>query len=728
MIFLILNLIAFAFTLKLAFRTDKKIEALKYSTDLVNLTLFLGIVFLSSAAMVALSLWGPTQLTLFSGRITIALFACYSVAASSYMVEFPRSAKKRSSVLLQLLKWGLFIFAFYLVFFAKGSILALGMNDKKFIFRSGFIFRGELRRAFHYTWFDLISKLYIYAVPCFLLLLAAIKAENTDEKLLRQKRIITILGVPLSWLTWYYIQWANEYQSFVMVLFPFTFLPQIILFSYGNSLETLWTPLSFIKSAARVTLRYIIPAALGGLLFVALEEVYRLNFPLFLILYVAGVALITYSWYYLDRLIQSKDFLRDNNYSAEFEKAITSINYNDDPQSITSHVYKTFQRYLDSSSITLLTDSGTENGVESVYSSKGENYAFSVDPSVFDTLLNLNHPVVFREWLMQNSSVSNIRSYALDLLNKTESDAFILLNEGRQVIAILTLGKKRNGNMYSAYDYEVLNKFYSNIFVIGYYVKNIMNEALVGTVNREIRMSDQIITSIQENMDFIKNPKADTGYLMVPAHNIGGEFVDMIRLNDQRYIFIIGAFNGKGIAASMNMVILKSIIRTFLAETTDFKLLVEKVNTFIRESLPKGSFFAGIFGLIDFASDTLYYINCGAPALFMYTKTYNNIIEIQGAGRILGFVQNIGPLIKVKKVKLSEGDMIMACTDGLIESRSLRGNVYGKSNIQSNFMENSGYPAGKMAQFAYDALVHFSSKELDDDITILVIKYLGGKK
>ena len=228
-------------------------------------------------------------------------------------------------------------------------------------------------------------------------------------------------------------------------------------------------------------------------------------------------------------------------------------------------------------------------------------------------------------------------------------------------------------------------------------------------------------------MDLIKNPKIDVGYIMVPAHNIGGEFVDMIRLTDTRHIFIIGALSGKGIAASMNMVILKSIIRTFLAETTDFKLLVEKVNSFIRESLPKGTFFSGTFGLLDFNTDTLYYINCGSPALFLYTRAYNNVIEIQGEGRILGFAKDIGHLVKVKKVKLAQGDIVMACTDGIIETRSLRGEVYGKSRAQSGLMENSGYPASKMAQFSYDSLVEFTSKELEDDITVLILKYLGGK-
>jgi serine phosphatase RsbU (regulator of sigma subunit) len=186
--------------------------------------------------------------------------------------------------------------------------------------------------------------------------------------------------------------------------------------------------------------------------------------------------------------------------------------------------------------------------------------------------------------------------------------------------------------------------------------------------------------------------------------------------------------NGKGIAASMNMVILKSVIRTFLSEIKDFKQLVEKVNLFIRDELPKGSYFAGMFALVDFSTDTMYYINCGTPALFVYTKAYNNVIEVQGEGKILGFAKDIGPLIKVKKVKLAPGDVVVSCTDGLIETQSIRNEAFGKERVQRSLIENLMYPAGKIAQFTYDALVKFTSKELDDDITIFVMKYLGGSK
>jgi serine phosphatase RsbU (regulator of sigma subunit) len=238
-------------------------------------------------------------------------------------------------------------------------------------------------------------------------------------------------------------------------------------------------------------------------------------------------------------------------------------------------------------------------------------------------------------------------------------------------------------------------------------------------------MSGQIIQSIQENMDFIKNPKVDVGYLSVAAHDLGGEYIDFIKLNEDKHIFIIGDISGKGINASMSAVIMKSIVRTFLAETKDFKQLVQKVNVFIRNHLPKETFFAGVFGLMDFAENTLYYLNCGIPALLMYNQSYNNVIEVQGEGRVLGFVRNIEKLVKVKKLKLNPGDIVLACTDGLLNAKNIRGEKFGKDRVQQSVVENLGFPAEKMSQFVYDQLLDFTSKELEDDISVLTIKYLS---
>ena len=143
------------------------------------------------------------------------------------------------------------------------------------------------------------------------------------------------------------------------------------------------------------------------------------------------------------------------------------------------------------------------------------------------------------------------------------------------------------------------------------------------------------------------------------ARKLGGDFIDFIQLGPEKSLFVMGDVSGKGLNASMSMVILKSVLRTFLGETGDFKQLIVKVNSFIKNNLPKGTFFAGVFGLLDFKNNLMYYINCGVPAMFLYTSAYNNAIEIQGDGKILGFVRDIGKFLKVKKIALNPEDVIL---------------------------------------------------------------------
>ena len=69
----------------------------------------------------------------------------------------------------------------------------------------------------------------------------------------------------------------------------------------------------------------------------------------------------------------------------------------------------------------------------------------------------------------------------------------------------------------------------------------------------------------------------------------------------------------------------------------------------------------------------------------------------------------------------------MSVTDGILDTKSLRGDIFGKQRTQNALMDNSSYPAEKMARFAYDVLVDFASKQLENDVTMLVIKYLGNK-
>ena len=74
---------------------------------------------------------------------------------------------------------------------------------------------------------------------------------------------------------------------------------------------------------------------------------------------------------------------------------------------------------------------------------------------------------------------------------------------------------------------------------------------------------------------------------------------------------------------------------------------------------------------------------------------------------------------------MNPGDVIVTCTDGLIDSKSLRGEVYGKERIQKSITDSITYPANSVARTVYQTAETFLSKEFDDDVSILVIKRLA---
>lgn len=722
MVFLILNIIACGVLIAYSFTIDTDKGEKQLNSSIINIILFASSIFGLMAITLALCFFAPPQLALLFGRTTLMLMGWFSVKCCFYLLVFPDRQKTKP---MKVVQWVLNLAALYMVFFVPGSMTSISVSyEGKFQMTSGLVLGGKLGRDLQLTWLSLFLALYNFVVPLFVLIMAFVKSEHEKLSLVRQKIRLCCIGVLLSWLVFAFIHYASTFQPMIQSLLPVCYLPEVMMFLYAKRQNEIWDRNIAFRSVVKFLMNFLLPSLLLGLFFTLSWPLFSRSRVLFILLFAVQCVVVLALWHIGGQYVSKKGILRDSRYAYDFSNELTGINFDGEPKEIVRHLANLFKMYVDSSSMRILIDSG-DGYFETVYDSEDEDShpSFDIDKECFDRLLNMQRQIVFREFAEQNYSMVQIRDALVSFFEASKSDAFILLSEGHHIIGIIALGKKTSGNPYNDYDFQVFSDLYSSFFVIGYYVKNIMNESVVGTVDREIKMSAQIITSIQENMDFIKNPKVDAGYLMVPAHNIGGEFVDMIRLTDTRYIYIIGALSGKGIAASMSMVIMKSITRTYLAETSDFKKLIEKVNTFIRTCLPKGTFFAGTFGLVDFATDTMYYINCGSAALFLYTRAYNNVIEIQGEGHILGFAKDIGPLLKVKKVKLAPGDIVFSCSDGLIDSRSLRGEKYGKARLQNEIMENTTYPASRISQFMYEELTKFTSKELEDDVTIFLLKY-----
>ena len=109
----------------------------------------------------------------------------------------------------------------------------------------------------------------------------------------------------------------------------------------------------------------------------------------------------------------------------------------------------------------------------------------------------------------------------------------------------------------------------------------------------------------------------------------------------------------------------------------------------------------------------------------MYIKAYNNAIEIQGEGRVLGFVKNIEPFLRIRKIKMQPNDIIVFTTDGLLDSENLRGDRFGKDRVASIVVQNNSMNSKELAEEIYSKVRDFVPRELQDDVTVLVFKHTG---
>ncbi len=332
--------------------------------------------------------------------------------------------------------------------------------------------------------------------------------------------------------------------------------------------------------------------------------------------------------------------------------------------------------------------------------------------------------IISKEQISANKRIQEIEDEVMNLFTLCEAQTILLVvGEGR-LIGLISLGVKNRSIEYNKNDFDILNSFYPNFFVFMFYVMTDFKESLMGVIKQEIHYSGQVAEAITKNIDAVPNPSVDVGMLCLSMRNLGGDFIESIRLTNTRQMFVLGDVSGRGLNASMCMIIIKSFIRTFLTESGDFIDLLKKVNIFIKHNLPRGTFFAGTFMILDTSEKSLYYVNCGVPGIFLYTQSYNNVIEIQGKGRVLGFLENIEKSLEVKKIDLNPGDIVLTCTDGVTDSISLRGEQYGKRRIEDEITENKSYPAENICTFLYDGIRRFTAKGVSDDISILVLKML----
>jgi sigma-B regulation protein RsbU (phosphoserine phosphatase) len=202
-----------------------------------------------------------------------------------------------------------------------------------------------------------------------------------------------------------------------------------------------------------------------------------------------------------------------------------------------------------------------------------------------------------------------------------------------------------------------------------------------------------------------------------PARTVGGDYYDVIQLDDQNLGICIGDVAGKGIAAALMMANLQAAFRAFATPDASPAAVCAKLNAFLCGNIASDKFISFFYAVLNVKDWTLRYENAGhCPALLL--KTSGQVEVLRGEGAVLGILPDWSYSDQV--AHLGRGDQLLLYTDGIAEAANQQGEELGEERLVRCARSQNG-TAQEMHRNVMEQVTKFCEGNFHDDATLLVV-------
>ena len=209
---------------------------------------------------------------------------------------------------------------------------------------------------------------------------------------------------------------------------------------------------------------------------------------------------------------------------------------------------------------------------------------------------------------------------------------------------------------------------------------------------------------------------------MIAAKEVGGDFYDFYKLNENTVAFLVADVSGKGIPAAMFMMTAKTIIKDLAESGMAVNDIFTKANKKLCENNESGMFVTAWMGILDIPSGKLVFANAGHnPPLLKRKDGTFEYLKTRG-GFILAGME--GVKYRANELTLYNGDRLFLYTDGVPEATNENNELYGEDRLLSFMNNNYTLEATKLLPKLKKDIDKFVGKAPQfDDITMLTFDY-----
>jgi len=241
---------------------------------------------------------------------------------------------------------------------------------------------------------------------------------------------------------------------------------------------------------------------------------------------------------------------------------------------------------------------------------------------------------------------------------------------------------------------------------------------------RDLRLAGEVQHQLRPHV-FPDIGEVEIEALSQASLHIGGDYYDVLPVDDRRWGFVIADVAGKGPAAALMMASCRATLRLCAAGEPSAGTVVRRVNRALHGDMPRGMFISLFYGILDLDTNRLTYVRAGhEPALLL--RAGGAPLELLSAGGLaLGFDE--GPvfdaMLEEAAIDLGPGDLLALYTDGITEAANAAGDEFGRDRLVSTLAGQEHTSLPRVVEKLNRYLRQFSAlASRNDDRTLLLVR------
>lgn len=241
--------------------------------------------------------------------------------------------------------------------------------------------------------------------------------------------------------------------------------------------------------------------------------------------------------------------------------------------------------------------------------------------------------------------------------------------------------------------------------------------------NSQILKEMNLASELQKSLlpkEFPRDLPVEFAHKYIPLSTIGGDFFDVVRVDERHVGVIITDVSGHGVAPAFITAMFKSAFNHFAPRETSPAKVIARLNLEFSRMIRTEHYLTAFYAIIDTESLACRICNAGHPNQLL-VKADGKAYELGTQGFFIGMFERTA--YQDRAIRLGPGDTLCFFTDGIVETHDAAGAQFGRQGILRSMRNSRALSLEATTNALVSDLIQFmKGPSLEDDITFLCAK------